>query len=134
MIATDYEPGGLDVLLENKIAVIYGAGGAVGQAVARVFAREGARVFLTGRRLAGLEELAKEITAAGGRAEVAQVDALDRDAVELHAAEVVGTAGGIDISVNAVSIRGDLQGTPLIGLSLEDFLTPINTARQEQCS
>lgn len=116
------------MLLENKTAVIYGAGGAVGQAVARVFAREGARVFLTGRRPAGLEELAKEITAAGGRAEVAQVDALSRDEVERHAAEVVETAGGIDISVNAVSIRGDLQGTPLTGLSLEDFLTPISTA------
>lgn len=116
------------MLLENKTAVVYGAGGAVGRAVARVFAREGARLFLTGRRLAGLEELAREITAAGGRAEAARVDALSQDEVERHAAEVVERAGGIDISVNAVSIRGDLQGTPLTGLSLEDFLTPISTA------
>ncbi|GGV05425.1 3-oxoacyl-ACP reductase [Kitasatospora herbaricolor] len=116
------------MLLENKTAIVYGAGGAVGQAVSRAFAREGAWVFLTGRRSAGLGELAAEIRAGGGRAEVAQVDALNRDAVDRHAAEVVEMAGGIDISVNAVSIRGDLQGTPLVELSLEDFLTPVKTA------
>lgn len=116
------------MLLENKAAIVYGAGGAVGGAVARVFAREGARVFLTGRRLVGLKELAEDIGSAGGRADVAQVDALDREQIERHAAEVVRTTGGIDISINAVSIRGDLQGTRLIGMSVEDFTTPINTA------
>lgn len=116
------------MLLENKTAIVYGAGGAVGRAVSRAFAREGAWVFLTGRRLAGLGELAAEIAAGGGRAEVAQVDALDRDEVERHAAEVVEAAGAIDISVNAVSIRGDLQGTPLVDLPLEDFLAPLSTA------
>jgi len=116
------------MLLENKAAIVYGAGGAVGGAVARVFAREGARVFLTGRRLVGLEELAEDIVAVGGRADVAQVDALDREQIERHAAEVVRTTGGIDISINAVSIRGDLQGTRLIDMSVEDFTTPINTA------
>ena len=40
------------MLLENRTAVIYGAGGAIGGAVARAFAREGAKVFLSGRRLA----------------------------------------------------------------------------------
>ncbi|WUD75278.1 SDR family oxidoreductase [Streptomyces sp. NBC_00510] len=116
------------MLLEHKTAVVYGAGGAVGRTVARTFGREGARVFLTGRRLAGLKELAEEIESAGGRADVAQVDALDREAVERHAAEVVRTTGRLDVSVNAVSIRGDLQGTPLTGMSVDDFLTPITTA------
>jgi NAD(P)-dependent dehydrogenase (short-subunit alcohol dehydrogenase family) len=37
------------MMLKNKVAVIYGAGGAVGSAVARAFAREGAKLFLTGR-------------------------------------------------------------------------------------
>ena len=63
------------MLLENKNAVIYGAGGSVGGAVARAFAREGARVFLTGRNLEPINTLAKEISAAGGTAETAQVDA-----------------------------------------------------------
>ncbi|MDX3071137.1 SDR family NAD(P)-dependent oxidoreductase [Streptomyces sp. NPDC088354] len=116
------------MLLENKTAVVYGAAGAVGRAVARTFAREGAHVFLTGRRSAGLEELAEEIRSAGGRADAAQVDALDPEAVERHAAAVVRTTGRIDVSINAVSIRGDLQGTPLTGMSVQDFLTPITTA------
>jgi NADP-dependent 3-hydroxy acid dehydrogenase YdfG len=70
--------------LENKNAIIYGAGGAVGGAVARAFAREGARVFLTGRDLSTIDALAKEISAAGGVAETAQVDALDEEAVGSH--------------------------------------------------
>jgi NAD(P)-dependent dehydrogenase (short-subunit alcohol dehydrogenase family) len=46
------------VLLENKNAIVYGAAGAIGGAVARAFARDGARVFLAGRTLAALEESA----------------------------------------------------------------------------
>jgi NADP-dependent 3-hydroxy acid dehydrogenase YdfG len=68
-------------LLEDKNAVIYAAGGAIGGAVARAFAREGARVFLTGRRPAPVEAVAEEIVAAGGAAEAAEVDALDERAV-----------------------------------------------------
>src|SRR5512145_2881083 len=64
------------MLLENKVAVIYGAGGSIGGAVARTFAREGATVFLAGRTLAKLEAVAREIAAAGGVAETAQVDAM----------------------------------------------------------
>lgn len=64
------------MLLENKRAVIYGAGGAIGGVVARTFAREGAEVFLAGRTLASLDSVAKDISAAGGVAETVQVDAL----------------------------------------------------------
>jgi NAD(P)-dependent dehydrogenase (short-subunit alcohol dehydrogenase family) len=116
------------MLLTNKIAIVYGAAGSVGGAVARVFAREGAHVFLAGRRRTGLDELATEITAAGGRADVAVVDALRGDEVDGHAAEVVRTAGRLDVSMNAVSIRGDLQGTPLTGMDLDDFTAPILAA------
>ena len=49
------------MLLEQKTAVIYGAGGAIGSAVARAFAREGARVYLAGRTRPPLEALAREI-------------------------------------------------------------------------
>ena len=90
------------MLLENKTAVIYGAGGAIGGAVARAFAREGARLFLTGRDVAKLDAVAEEIVAAGGVAETAQVDALDEQAVEEHLDTVVERAGGVDISFNAI--------------------------------
>ena len=76
------------MLLENKNAVVYGAAGAVGSAVARAFAREGAHVFLAGRTAATLEALAAEIGAAGGKADFAVVDALDEQAVESFVSSV----------------------------------------------
>jgi 3-oxoacyl-[acyl-carrier protein] reductase len=114
-------------MLQNKNAVVYGAGGLIGGGIARAFAREGARVFLAGRTLAPLEAVADEIAAAGGAAEVAEVDALDETAVEAHLADVVGTAGSVDVSMNAIGIRGELQGTAAVDLPLEDFTAPIVT-------
>jgi NAD(P)-dependent dehydrogenase (short-subunit alcohol dehydrogenase family) len=116
------------MLLENKNAVIYGGGGAIGGAVARAFAREGARVFLAGRTLATLEAVARQIVAAGGRAEIAEVDALDENAVEKHISDGVEKAGGIDISFNAISLpQQGIQGISLSELSLESFALPIAT-------
>ena len=115
------------MLLKDKNAVIYGAGGKIGSAVARAFARDGAKVFLAGRTLPKLEAMAEEISVAGGVAEAAQVDALDLQAIEQHLDAVVQKAGSIDISFNAIWIRGDLQGTPLIHMSCEDFALPILT-------
>ncbi|GAA4283315.1 SDR family oxidoreductase [Brevibacterium daeguense] len=112
------------MLLEDRTAVIYGGGGTIGGAVAREFARQGATVFLAGRTRAPLERLAGEIADAGGRAECAQVDALDEESVNTHAQSVAKQAGGIDITLNAVGRIHD-QGTPLAGLSLEDFQQPI---------
>ena len=86
------------MLLKNKVAVIYGAGGDIGGAVARAFAREGAKVFLTGRKLAPVEAVAKEIGAAGGSAASAEVDALDEQAVDKHLQSVIDKAGRVDIS------------------------------------
>jgi 3-oxoacyl-[acyl-carrier protein] reductase len=116
----------VDVLLENKNAVIYGGGGSVGGAVARAFAREGAKIFLAGRTLATLDAVAEDIRAAGGVAEAAQVDALDEQAVDKHA-DAVAKAGGIDVSFNAIG-HGDVHGTPLIELPLDDFARPVTTA------
>ena len=115
------------MLLKDKNAVIYGAGGRIGSTVAHAFAREGAKVFLAGRTQPKLEALAEEISVAGGAAEAAQVDALDPQAIEQHLDAIVKKAGGIDITFNAIWIRGDLQGTPLIRMPYEDFTLPILT-------
>jgi NAD(P)-dependent dehydrogenase (short-subunit alcohol dehydrogenase family) len=80
------------MMLRDKVAVIYGAGGAIGGAAALAFAREGARVFVTGRNLAPVEAVAKDIAAGGGSAEAAQVDALDERAVDRHLESVIDTA------------------------------------------
>lgn len=109
------------MLLENKTAVVYGAGGATGSAVARELAREGARLFLTGRRRERLEALANEI---GGGAEVALVDALDERAVEEHLAAV----GSVDLSYNAIGIaQQGIQGVPLAELAVDAFTLPVTT-------
>jgi 3-oxoacyl-[acyl-carrier protein] reductase len=114
------------MLLENKNAVIYGAGGFIGGAVARAFAREGAQVHLAGRTLGTLDRVAADIRAAGGRAEPAQVDALDEQAVNRFVDGVAARAGSVDISFNVISSR-DVQGTPLVEMSVGDFLQPITT-------
>jgi hypothetical protein len=91
------------MLLENKNAIIYGGGGSIGGAVAKEFAREGAKVFLAGRTREKLEAVAERIRSAGGAAETAQVDALDEKAVDEHADAVAREAGGIDVSFNLIS-------------------------------
>jgi 3-oxoacyl-[acyl-carrier protein] reductase len=115
------------MLLDGKNAVIYGGGGAIGGAVARAFAREGARVFLAGRTRTKLDAVAEDIRAAGGAADTAELDALDEAAVDRHADAVAADAGSLDISFNLISL-GDVQGTPLAEMSLADFERPIVTA------
>lgn len=114
------------MLLENKVAVIYGAGGPIGGAVACAFAREGARVFLAGRTRAKLDRVAEEIRVHGGRADTSVVDALDERMVDAYVNAVVEQVGSIDISFNLIGY-GDVQ-KPLMNISVEDFLQPITNA------
>jgi NAD(P)-dependent dehydrogenase (short-subunit alcohol dehydrogenase family) len=112
------------MMLKDKVAVIYGAGGAIGGAVARAFASEGAQLFLTGRRLEPVELIARDIAFA----EAAKVDALDEQAVDAHLESVIDKAGRVDISLNAVGIPNTgLLGVPLVELDVEQFSLPITT-------
>jgi 3-oxoacyl-[acyl-carrier protein] reductase len=86
--------------------------------------REGARVFLAGRTAAKVKAVAKEISASGGSAEAAEVDALDESAIEAHLDLVAKESGKLDISFNAVGSE-ETQGIPLVDLPLEDFIFPI---------
>jgi len=114
------------MLLKNKVAVIYGAGGAIGGAVARAFALEGAKLFLTGRQRAPLGVVAKEILSAGGSAEVAEVDALDENAVDNHLQSVIDMAGRVDISFNAIDVPPEkIAGAPLTEMDAEQFFLPV---------
>jgi 3-oxoacyl-[acyl-carrier protein] reductase len=115
------------VLLENKNAVIYGGGGSIGGAVARSFAREGARVFLAGRTQAKLMEVADDIRAAGGQADTAAVDALNEEAVDRHADAVAAEAGGIDISFNLIT-HPHTHGVPFHEMEVDDFMAPVEVA------
>jgi 3-oxoacyl-[acyl-carrier protein] reductase len=111
-------------MLKNKVAIVYGGGGAIGGAVARKFAAEGARVFLAGRTRSKLDAAAKAIMFAGGSAEVAEVDALDARQIEEHADGVATRTGRIDIAFNAVGLV-HIQGTPLQDLSFEELSEPL---------
>jgi 3-oxoacyl-[acyl-carrier protein] reductase len=113
------------MLLQNKNAIVYGAGGAIGRAVSEEFAREGARVHLAGRRLSTVTPVAERIRAAGGLGEVAEVDALDEEQVRAHADAVASDFGAVDISFCLISV-GDVQGTPLWEMSLRDFERPVH--------
>jgi NAD(P)-dependent dehydrogenase (short-subunit alcohol dehydrogenase family) len=113
------------MLLQDKTAVIYAAGGAIGAAVARAFAREGATLFLTGRDLARLDAIAKEISAEGGAVETANVDALDKNAIEDHLDVVVERTGRLDISFNAIGPGAAPHRAPLTQLAVEEFARPI---------
>ncbi|MEV8428801.1 SDR family NAD(P)-dependent oxidoreductase [Streptomyces chartreusis] len=118
------------MLLRDKVAVVYGAGGSIGGAAARAFAREGARVFLAGRTTAPLDKVAEEIRAAGGEAETAVVDAGDEAGVDAFVDGVAARAGRIDVSFNAIGY-GDVQ-KPLMEISEADFLRPVVTAMRSQ--
>lgn len=115
------------MLLENHTAIVYGAAGAIGSAVARAYAREGAEVHLAGRTDASLEAVADVIRSAGGVAHTAPLDVLDRPEIQRHASSVVDTSGGIDVAFNATS-NDDIQGTTLLDLPFEQFMQPVTKA------
>jgi NAD(P)-dependent dehydrogenase (short-subunit alcohol dehydrogenase family) len=112
------------MILQNKNAVIYGAGGSLGGAVAKALARAGARVFLTGHRIESIKKVADEITAAGGKAEVDVVDGFDEAGVAAHLEKVRHRAGSVDITYNGVEIP-DIQNIPLTEISLDDYVRPV---------
>lgn len=116
-------------LLTHKHAVIFGAGGAVGTAVAKEFAAQGATVFLSGRTLNAVEQVAEEIHQDGGVAYAAQLDAFDEQAVNAYLDRVAQEAGSIDILLNVMGPQPKDygNGSNTLELPLEQFLLPLTT-------
>jgi NAD(P)-dependent dehydrogenase (short-subunit alcohol dehydrogenase family) len=121
-------------ILTGKNAVVFGAGGTIGSAVARELAAEGAEVFLAGRTKANVELVAKEITAAGGKAHAAVVDALSDGSVDDYVDGIAKKTGRIDIEFNAVGPRfSDLAtGKHAVDLTLAEFMGPVTTILKSQ--
>lgn len=86
--------------LENKVAIITGAGQGIGAATARRFAEEGAKVILAARRLELLQAVAADIEAAGGTALARATDIADEEAVRGLVADTVEAFGRVDVIVN----------------------------------
>ena len=112
------------MLLKDKIAIVYGGSGAVGGAVARAYAREGAHVVLAARNRAPLEAVAADIRAAGGRAEATLVDARDPASIESHLTDVTGRLGPVRIMFNAV-VWDDVQGMHMSEMGYDATMLPV---------
>lgn len=115
------------MILQNKNAIIYGAGGSLGSAIAKAFANAGARLFLTGRNLNSVQKVADEIVASGGIAQAAKVDALKGNEINDHLDRVVENAGTIAVSFNCIGLEV-VQNMPLVGMSVDDFVRPSQIA------
>ena len=118
-------------MLQNKNAIIYGAGGSLGAAVAIALAGAGAKLFLTGRNRHSVQITADKILASGGKAEVDVVDAMDEKAISSHIGKVQQKAGTVDISFNAIG-TDIVQNIPLIDMSVDDFMKPASFALRTQ--
>ncbi|WP_312628962.1 SDR family oxidoreductase [Scandinavium sp.] len=108
------------MILQGKIAVIFGGSGAIGRSVALAMAREGARVWLLAREQARLENALAEVRAAGFAANTLIVDVLDEQSTLNQTAKLAQQTGGIDIVVNATGFMHD-QGKGILELSLSEF-------------
>ncbi|WP_114936710.1 SDR family NAD(P)-dependent oxidoreductase [Mucilaginibacter endophyticus] len=117
------------MILKNKNAVIYGAGGSLGGAVAKALAAGGAKVFLTGLNQQSIQKVADEIIASGGLAETAIVDAFNEATIEQHLQQIASKAGTVDISFNAVGVDV-VQNIPLTEISADDFVKPVTLTMQ----
>jgi 3-oxoacyl-[acyl-carrier protein] reductase len=119
------------MVLQGKNAVIYGAGGSLGSAVASALSSAGAKVFITGRNLASVQKCAGEIIAAGGQVDVHQVDAFDEKTINNHIAMTVEKAGKVDVSFNLIGYEV-VQNIPLVDMTVADFVHPSSMALQTQ--
>jgi NAD(P)-dependent dehydrogenase (short-subunit alcohol dehydrogenase family) len=104
--------------LDGKVAIVTGGGSGIGRAVARLFAREGARVAVFGRRLEPLQEVASAIGAEGGRARAVAGDVGVEDDVARLVVETRSELGGVDIAVNSAAVR---LRSPLVDIAARDF-------------
>lgn len=121
-------------ILKAKTAVVFGAGGSVGSAVAREFAAEGAEVFLAGRTKSNVEEVMKQITAAGGKAQADLVDAFQDTTVVEYVDRIAKQTGRIDIVFNAVGPLTHEYGNGKLAadLTIEEFMVPLATVVKSQ--
>lgn len=105
--------------LKGQVAVVTGAGRGIGAAIAKRLAKMGSMVLLTARDEDRLEQLAREIEQAGGRAEVAAFDLLDEDAVKRFADGVKRRHERCDVLVNNAGV-GRI-GSPLHEMETADW-------------
>jgi NAD(P)-dependent dehydrogenase (short-subunit alcohol dehydrogenase family) len=97
---------------ENKTVLITGGTSGIGKATALAFAKEGANVVVSGRRVAEGEKVAREITSAGGSALFVQTDIAREDDMVPLVAKAVGAFGALHIAFNNAGTRASSACSP----------------------
>ena len=116
-------------ILQGKYAVIFGAGGSIGKAVAREFAAEGAEVFISGRTKATVDAVARQIKTNSGKVHATVVDTLNDAAVTKYVDDVAKQTGKIDVILDAAGPLAKDYGNGKIAMDLpvEQFMVPLAT-------
>ena len=104
--------------MSNKVVLITGASSGIGEATARVLARNGAKVVLGARRTDRLEKIVAEIRAAGGTAEFRKLDVVDRDDVNAFVAFAKEKFGRIDVIFNNAGV---MPVSPMNALKVDEW-------------
>lgn len=104
--------------LSGSVAIITGAGGAIGGAMARLFAQKGATVVLVDVRKEGIEEVARQVKESGGKASLFTLDVSNEKDVVALVRSIVDTFGTLDILVNNAAIS---MTTPILDIEVTDW-------------
>ena len=96
----------MDLKLKDKVVIVTGGGGAIGSAISKSFAQEGAKVVVTGRTQKTLDAIVDEITAAGGTAAAVTCDVSSKESCEACIEKVVDLFGSVDVLINNAGING----------------------------
>lgn len=104
--------------LNNKTAIITGAGSGIGKAIAKLFAKQGAAVHILDFDEKGAAQTVKEIESGGGKSVAVKCDVSNQQQVKTIVESIVASAGRIDILVNNAGVAhvGNVEST-----SEEDF-------------
>ncbi|MBJ8497071.1 SDR family NAD(P)-dependent oxidoreductase [Acinetobacter oleivorans] len=113
------------MLLKGKVAVIFGGSGAIGTAIAKVFIREGAHIYLCARDLNKLQNIAAQLHQLGSVVHTASVNVLDSQSINNTVAQIAQDTGGLDLVINATSFIHN-QGKEILELNLDEFVGGIN--------
>jgi 3-oxoacyl-[acyl-carrier protein] reductase len=121
-------------ILQDMNVVVFGAGGSIGTAVAKEFAAEGAHVFAAGRTQSKVDDVARQIVAAGGVAQAAVINAIDDAAVDEYFDGIIKQVGRIDAVFNATGplAREYGNGKHAVDLPIEEFMVPLTTVVRSQ--